>query len=49
MDMLFQFQGQEVIELNETSTETALTGKTKDGAKIQGADKVNIVRKGKEK
>lgn len=42
-DMLFHFKTQELINLNEDSTDATLTGNTTDGKVIQGTDKVRIV------
>jgi hypothetical protein len=49
-DMLFFFRVQELIELNEDSTQAALTGMTKDGKSFEGTDIVTIIKpKGKAK
>jgi hypothetical protein len=46
LDLLFHFRTQE-LNLDETSTEAALTGTTYGGQLIGGKDTVNIVPKGK--
>ena len=47
MDLLFHFKTQELVDLDENSTEATLTGSTFDGQPIQGTDTVKIVPKGK--
>jgi len=47
MDLLFHFKTQELVDLNENSTEATLTGYTQDGEFIWGMDTVKIVTKGK--
>ena len=42
-DMLFHFKTQELINLDQDSTDATLTGKTTDGKVIQGTDEVRIV------
>jgi hypothetical protein len=42
-DLLFHFKTQELVDLNEESTEATLTGYTHDGEFIWGTDTVNIV------
>jgi len=49
MDMLFYFRTQELVELNEDSTEATLTGETSDGTAFKGTDSVNIVPKAPKK
>ena len=49
MDMLFHFRTQELVELDEDSTEATLTGETSDGIAFKGTDSVNIVSKGAKK
>jgi hypothetical protein len=46
MDLLFHFKTQELVDLDENSTEATLTGYTQDGEFIWGMDTVNIVSKG---
>lgn len=46
MDMLFHFKTQH-LELDSTSTEAALSGKTLGGIPLEGSDSVNIVPKKK--
>ena len=48
LDMLFHFKTQD-LNLDESSTEATLTGKTYGGVQIEGTDAVNIVPKGKKK
>ena len=43
MDMLFHFKIQELVGLNENSTEASLTGGTASGENLMGTDTVNIV------
>jgi len=45
-DLLFHFKAQELVDLNEESTEAFLTGYTHYGEFIWGTDTVNIVSKG---
>ncbi len=49
IDMLFHFKTQELVDLDENSTEATLVGTTYSGTPIQGTDVVNIVptKKGK--
>jgi len=42
-DMLFLFKTQDLVELNEESTEATLAGETTDGQIFHGVDAVNIV------
>jgi hypothetical protein len=49
MDMLFHFRTQELVELNEDSTEATLTGETSDGMAFKGTDSVDIVSEGAKK
>jgi hypothetical protein len=44
MDLLFHFKTQELVDLDENSTEAYLTGYTHDGEFIWGVDTVNIVK-----
>jgi len=46
-DMLFHFKTQELVDLDENSTEATLTGATNLGLPIEGTDVVNIVGKSK--
>jgi hypothetical protein len=47
VDMLFHFETQELVDLDENSTEATLTGYTYGGEFIWGTDTVNIVPKAK--
>jgi hypothetical protein len=49
LDMLFHFRIQELIELDEESTEATLTGKTFEGTAFEGTDSVSIVSEGAKK
>ena len=43
MDMLFHFKTQNLVELEEDSTDAKLTGDTTDGQQIEASDEVRIV------
>lgn len=42
-DLLCMFQGKDIVDLDESSTEATLTGETSDGTPISGTDSVLIV------
>ena len=48
-DLLFHFKTQELVELDQNSTEATLTGETSDGNEITGSDDVRIVPQKKKK
>lgn len=49
LDMLFHFKTQDLVDLNENSTEATLSGHTIDKRPIEGTDSMNIVPKTKGK